>query len=135
MANLTISSEIAIVDANVNMRPIQVGEAVTKFMPVYLNATTGTYMKCVSSSQVAATAGAIIHTPASTDGWALAFFPGSRINVASTFTAGDLHIVSATAGLVAEVGDLSAGQWQFVLGQAESASIFHFKPFGEAIQL
>lgn len=127
MANLTISADWSLASVNLNVVPLQVGEAVTKFMPIYAS-SDGKYYKAVSSSEAAARASAIALTAAGIDGWTLALRPGSSIALGTLFTAGQVYVVSATAGLIAEVGDLAGGQYQCVLGQARSTSVLDFDP-------
>lgn len=54
--------------------------------------------------------------------------PGSLITVGSVLAKGIWYILSATAGKMANHGDLTAGQFSVSLGYAPTASTFFFNP-------
>lgn len=54
--------------------------------------------------------------------------PGSLITVGSVLTKGLWYVLSATAGKIADHGDLTTGQFSVNMGYAPTASTFFFNP-------
>jgi hypothetical protein len=54
--------------------------------------------------------------------------PGSLVNVGTVLAAGIWYILSATAGKIANHGDLTTGQYSVNMGYAPTTSTFFFNP-------
>ena len=126
MADLTITAaNVALSGSTAGTGPTvkQVGEAVTQGQPCYLNTSDGLYYKADSNaSATTAEATVIAMTPASSSGYAIFAGPGMIVNLGATLTVGTTYVVSATAGGICPIADLTTGDYTCIIGTAETAS-------------
>jgi hypothetical protein len=105
------------------------GEAFDQGVPLYQNGTK--YFKA-DANDTAAKAEAIVIslTPCGGDGRRFVFArPGADIDLGATLQQGEVYVVSATAGAICPVGDITAsGAYKKILGTAKSTSLLAFNP-------
>lgn len=121
MADLSITAaNVAIVDGSPQVRPVQVGVAVTQGQVGYKSASNDDKYALADAdlSEAGAKAECIFLTSAGSDGFALAAFKGSNIDVGATLTVGERYYVSGTAGGIAPSGDLATGDYVTLIGIA-----------------
>lgn len=132
MANLTqTASSVGIGSSSTTatsiggFNSVQAGEAITQGMPVYLSSTDGKYYKAdANASSSTAQARGIALTPASTNGYFIIHNAiGAYINLGATLTVGTTYVVSATAGAICPIADLTTGDYPCILGTAYSSSL------------
>lgn len=111
---------------------VQYGETITQGQPLYLH-TDGKYYKTDANvSAAAALAKGIALTPGVADDYGYMALPGttsgeSLVNLGATLTVGVVYAVSATAGAIAPVTDISSTQFVTVLGVAMTAALLDFQ--------
>ena len=126
-------ADITITAANVLMTSADTttgiaGETITAGMPVYLKSTDARYWKaqCDGTAAEATAVGIALH--ASLAGQPLTIATGGTINIGAT-TAKVFYYLSATAGGIAPVADLTSGQYIVALGYATTTGgAFVVKP-------
>lgn len=122
MADLSITAANVGVTSNAVVELVQVGETVTQGQPAYKKALDGLYYKAdANASSATAAAVGVFLTPASTNGYAMIAKSGS-ILAGATLTVGETYVVSATAGGIAPLADVTTGWYVTILGVASSAS-------------
>ena len=128
MANLTVTAaNVAIGGDTARVRAVTVGEAVTQGEPVYFNPSDSKYYLAEAGDVVAkSVATAIVLTPAAADGRAVVATEG-LVNVGATLSAGEIYVVSATAGAIAPIADLTTGDFVTILGVATSTSLIDLR--------
>jgi len=122
MADLSITAANVGVTSGAVIELVQVGESVTQGQPAYKKALDGLYYKAdANASSATAAALGVFLTPASTSGYALIVKSGSYL-AGATLTVGETYVVSATAGGIAPLSDVTTGWYVTILGVASSAS-------------
>jgi hypothetical protein len=122
MADLSITAANVGVTSNTVFELVQVGESVTQGQPAYKKALDGLYYKAdANASSATAAALGVFLSPASTNGYALIAKSGS-ILAGATLTVGETYVVSATAGGIAPLADVTTGWYVTILGVASSAT-------------
>lgn len=120
MADLTITAaNVAIANAGVTTRKVQVGEAVTAGQVGYLSSNK--YYLADADALATANAAGIFLTNAALDGYAILATAGT-INIGATLTVGETYVVSTTAGGIAPIADLLSGDFTTVLFIADDAA-------------
>lgn len=122
MANLTqTAANVGHSGSGVQTRTVQAGESITQGMPVYLKSSDSKYWKADAnaSSDTAAAVG-IALTPADADGY-FTMATSGPVDLGATLTVGETYVVSATAGAIAPIGDLTTGDYPTHLGVATAA--------------
>lgn len=111
------------------------GEALTQGDPAYFD-TSGKLKKCQSDGTAAeANCRAMILTPATAaDQDVVYMLPGGDIDVGATLTVSETYIVSQTAGAIAPIGDLAAGDYSTILGTATAANKLAFRPIASGVE-
>lgn len=100
------------------------GETITAGMPVYVDTTTGKYMKTDSNASAAASVVYGIALHGASNGQPLAVQTDGDINLGATLTANTAYIAGATAaGDVNPIADITTGWYGCLLGIAISTSI------------
>jgi hypothetical protein len=111
---------------------VQAGEAITQGMPVYLS-TDSKYYKCdANDTLVKAACKGIALTPAATSGYFLMAKPSttngrSLVNLGATLAVGTTYAVSATAGAICPIADITSAQFPTTIGPAVSTSLLDFQ--------
>lgn len=126
MANLSqTAANVAVGSLATRTRVVQAGEAITQGQPVYLNTATAKYLRTdANASATAAEAKGIALTPASTDGFfVMQEGAGGYVNLGATLTVGETYTVSATAGAICPIGDLTTGDYPCILGIARTTAL------------
>lgn len=126
MANLSqTAANVAIGSQITRTRVVQAGENLTQGQPVYLKASDGKYYRAdANASAEAAKAVGIALTPASTNGYAvIQEGSGGSVNLGATLTVGETYVVSATAGAIAPIADLTTGDYPCILGVATTTAL------------
>jgi len=126
MANLSqTAANVAIGSQITRTRVVQAGENLTQGQPVYLKASDGKYYRAdANASAEAAKAVGIVLTPASTNGYSvIQEGSGGSVNLGATLTVGETYVVSATAGAIAPIADLTTGDYPCILGVATTTAL------------
>jgi hypothetical protein len=122
MADLSITAANVGATSSSVTSLVQVGETVTQGQPGYRKALDGLYYKAdANASSATAEALGVFLTGASTNGYALFCTSGSYL-AGATLTVGETYVVSATAGGIAPVADVTTGWYVTILGVASSSS-------------
>ena len=111
---------------------IQFGETVTQGMPVYKSTSDSKYYKADADTLAAAKAEAIALTPGTADSYGLIALPSNTpglalVNVGATLTAGQVYVVSTTAGGIAPYSDLASGDYVTILGVATTTALLDLR--------
>lgn len=126
MANLSqTAANVAIGSAITRTRVVQAGETIAQGQPVYLKTSDSKYWKAdANASADTAKAVGIALTPASANGYlVIQEGSGGLINLGATLTVGETYVVSATAGAIAPIGDLTTGDYPCILGVATTTAL------------
>lgn len=123
MADLTITpANVALAGSGASTQIVQAGEAVTQGEPLYKSAADDKYyLADANASSATADVLGIALTPAATDGY-LVMQKSGPINLGATLTANETYVVSATAGGIAPIGDLTTGDYTSIIGVANTTS-------------
>lgn len=125
MADLSITAANVAAGANANIEHGIFGEAVTQGQPVYREGSTGKYKLADADSpteEVRQVRGIALNAGAAGQPAAI-MLPGADINLGATLAAGTAYYLSATAGGICPVGDLTTGDYFCLLGVAKSTSL------------
>lgn len=128
MADLTITVANVIAGTNARKKTGTAGATITAGQPVYLDPATNRYKLADcddASADVRAAIGLSLH--ASLDGQPLTIIEGGDLGLGAILTAGVAYYLSATAGKIAPVGDLSTGDYPVLLGMAKTTSTLAVK--------
>lgn len=124
-ADLSVTAANVVAGSNASVDRVGIaGETITAGQFVYLSSTTGKYMKADADG-----ASAEIRTPkgvalnGASDGQPLAIARGGDVTIGATLTAGTAYYLSGTAGGIAPVADVGAGEYVVLLGLAKSTSV------------
>jgi len=103
----------------------QAGGTITAGMPVYKDSADGDDLKACQADDVVAQAACVgIALNSASDKQPLVYAPtGSVVNLGATLTVGKVYCVSANAGAIAPVDDLTTGDYVTVLGVATTAAL------------
>ncbi len=136
MANLTITAANVGIASSSRVRAVVTGEAITHAQPVYLNAADGKYYKADANASVtAAAASAISVTSASAADQYIVIVEAddTLVNLGSTLTVGETYVVSATAGAICPIGDLTTGSYPCILGVATTTALLKLRIFASGV--
>lgn len=129
MADLSITAANVGVAGTAVTTIVQVGETVTAGQPGYRKAIDGLYYKAdANASSATAEALGVFLSGASTSGYALFCTAGSYL-AGATLTVGETYVVSATAGGIAPLADVTTGWYVTILGVASSATTLQLSIF------
>jgi len=126
MANLSqTAANVALGSQSTRTRVVQAGEAITQGQPLYLKASDGKYYKADANLSAEAAKGVgIAMTPASTNGYlVMQEGSGGSVNLGATLTVGETYTVSATAGAICPIADLTTGDYPCILGIATTTAL------------
>lgn len=126
MADLTITAaNVALAGNTTGAGPtvVQYGEAVTQGEPLYLDTSDGKYyLADADLSATASEATKLAMTPGGADDFGIVAGAGMEVDLGATLVVGETYVVSATAGGIAPIGDLTSGDYTCIIGTAETAS-------------
>jgi len=95
------------------------GEAVTQGMPLYLSDSDGKWYKADANEATKYNAKGIAITPGGIDGYILIAKSG-LVNLGATLTKAEVYVVSANAGAIAPVADVTTNWYPSIVGVSES---------------
>lgn len=123
MADLTITAANVVHDINAVYATGTAGATITAGQALYLDSGTSTLkLADANASQAAATCvGISLHGASS--GQPIKYQISGDITIGATITVGGIYVVSATAGGIAPVADLTTGMYTTVLLIGRTASI------------
>lgn len=134
MANLTITAANVGVGSSVRVRTVPVGEAITHAQPLYLHTDNKYYRADANASAAAAAATAISITSSSADGHVVVVeTENALVNLGSTLVVGETYVVSATAGAICPIGDLTTGAYPCILGVATTSTLLKLNIFASGV--
>jgi hypothetical protein len=122
MANISITAASVLASASASKRTYTAGATITAGQPVYFDSAAGTVkLAGATTAPLAAVVGIAINgasagqpiTVAATD---------ADFTAGGTLVAGQIYVLSATAGSIAPVADLTTGNFRTVLGVAKSTT-------------
>lgn len=140
--SLALASDLSITAANV--APVAgsttvsglAGETVTAGQVVYRSSTTGKYLKADNNSATAEARKALgIALNGASDGQPLKVHTKGKITMGATMTAGVAYYLSATAGGICPVADLSTGMYPGFIGIAISTTVLEVNPTYSGVAL
>lgn len=121
-------ANVNIGDANVRLEKVIGGEAITQGMPVWRNTATNPakYFRAdANASAIASTAAGIALTACSGDNGVFVVMSGDGVlmNLGATLVVGETYCVGSTAGTIVPIGDLTTGDFPFIIGQATTTAL------------
>ena len=129
IAALSITAaNVDIGDLTVRLEKVIGGESITQGMPVWKNTATNPakyYRADANASALASTAAGIALTACSGDGNVFVVMGGEGVlmNLGATLVVGETYCVGSTAGTIVPIGDLTTGDYPFIIGQATTTSL------------
>lgn len=123
MANLSQTpANVSLTTASdATIQKVKYGEAITQGQPVYLNSADGEYYKAdANASSTTAAAAGIALTPGAAGEYGIIVTSG-EMDLGATLVVGETYVVSATAGAIAPIADLTTGDYPTILGVATTA--------------
>lgn len=124
MADLSITAANVLKGSGAKLITGTAGATITAGQVVYLDSADDEYKLADCDSATAAVrtpAGIALH--ASLDGQPLTILTKGPITIGATIAAGVAYYLSATAGGICPVADLSSGDYPAVLGMGESTTV------------
>jgi len=121
-------ADVTVTVANVSLRAsptssvVQVGQAVTAAVPIYLKTSDNKYY--IADANVGAEEAAVVGiamTPAATDEYTYMVTAGT-IDIGGTTVKGTTYILSATAGGIAPETDYATGMYKTRIGDASDTA-------------
>lgn len=126
MTDLSITATDVVKGSNAIVANGTAGATITAGEVVYLDATSGKWKLADNDLAAAKNPGGIALNGAS-DGQPLAVLTSGDLTIGATLTAGTAYYLSATAGGICPVGDLTTGDNVAQIGIAKSTSILAVK--------
>lgn len=125
MADLSITAANVFSGTGANISFGTAGDVLTAGRAVYLDVTTNTWKLADNNSATVAarTAGGIALTGSAIGQPVAVQLPGGEITIGATLTQGVAYYLSATAGGICPVADLSTGMQSQVIGIAKSTTV------------
>jgi hypothetical protein len=129
MAALSITpANVNIGDANVRLDKVVGGEALTQGQSVRKDTTTNPakyYRTDANVSAATATSAGIVLTPCTADGASFVLMSGEGVlmNLGATLVVGETYCVGNSPGQIVPIGDLTTGDFPFIIGQATTTSL------------
>jgi len=132
MADISVTATSVVPYANEQTAVGVAGETITAGQVVYLNSTTGKLMKADAD-----TAAESVCKGIALNGGALnqpiKYQYGGEITIGATVAVGTVYVVSATAGGIAPLADLTSGDYVSILGVASTAARIKLNIFNSGI--
>lgn len=132
MTDLTITAASVLKGSNATTEQGIAGATITAGQVVYHDqTTTGKWLLADADAASAAVRGSGklgIALNGAADGQPLQVLRSGDITIGATMTAGAVYHLSATAGGIAPVADLTTGDYYVLLGVASSTSVLKFAP-------
>jgi hypothetical protein len=130
MADLGITASAVLAGSNAKTENGRSGETITAGQPVYLDPTTGKYLKADADASVAIARqirGMALN--GASDGQPLQIArPGSDITMNAVLTAGVTYYLSNTPGGICPLADVGTGEFFVIVGIAKSITVLAFNP-------
>lgn len=124
MPDLSITAGNVAPGNNASIAHGTAGATITAGQAVYFDESDSKYkLADCDSASAAARSPAGIALNAASDDQPIAVLKSGRVTIGATLTAGVAYYLSATAGGICPVGDLSTGDYPVLIGIAESASV------------
>ena len=122
MADLTITKANVIPGANATIKTGTAGGTVTTGQTIYEDTTDGNSLKACDADVLASAACKGIAVADALDGQPLPYVSAGDLAFGAILTAGQIYVVSTTAGGIAPYADLASGDYVTILGVASSTS-------------
>lgn len=119
MADITVTATSVVPYANEQTAVGVAGETITAGQVVYLNSTTGKLMKADADTAAESVCKGIALNGGSL-GQPVKYQYGGEITIGATVAVGTTYVVSATAGGIAPVADLTTGDYVSHVGVAST---------------
>lgn len=124
MADLSITTGNVVVAGSAQTTVGTAGATITAGQVVYQDAADGKYKLADCDSATAAVRSPVgIALNGAADGQPLSIIQRGPVTIGATMTAGTAYYLSATAGGIAPVGDLTTGDYPVIVGVATSATV------------
>lgn len=122
------AANVNIGDANARLEKVIGGEALTQGQAVWKNTATNPakyYRADANVSAAASTAAGIVLTACSADGASFVLMSGDGVlmNLGATLVVGETYCVGNSAGQIVPIGDLTTGDFPFIIGQATTTAL------------
>lgn len=129
MANLSITAaNVAIGSTETRTVRRTAGEALTQGQPYYVSTTDNkAYRADNNDGSTKAEVAGVTLSPAATNGDFIGIESGPMI-IGATVVVGQVYVVSSTVGLIAEVGDITSGQYVSYVGYGISTTQIFVDP-------
>lgn len=121
MADLTITAANVLKGTGAIISTANAGETITQGQPVYINSSDKEAYRADADASLAAAAAVGIALNSASNGQPIKYQTGGTITL-GTGTEGVVYCVSATAGGIAPVSDLTTGDYVTILGVGNDAS-------------
>lgn len=128
MADLTITAANVLAGSGAKKVNGTAGASITAGQVVYLDSATNTYKLADTDSATAAArspAGIALH--ASSSGQPLTICTQGPVTIGATVAVGDVYYLSGTAGGLAPVADVAAGDYPCIIGICSSTTVLDVK--------
>jgi len=126
MADLTITAANVIAGSGAKIVHGTAGASITAGQVLYLDSAAGTYkLADTDSATVAARSPAGIALHAAGTGQPIAVLTAGPITIGATVAVGDVYYLSGTAGGLAPVADVAAGDYPCIIGICTSTSVLN----------
>jgi hypothetical protein len=127
MADLTITAANVKLKSAGPVRTVLSAASITQGQP--LRPDGDAWRPAGNTSAAAADARVIALTPCTASGqWVAVAGAAAEIDLGATLVVGETYVVSDTAGAIAPIGDLGAGDFPTILGVAIAADTLRFRP-------
>ena len=124
MADLTITAANVVKGTGASISSGTAGGSITAGQSLYIDTANGNVLKPADTDAAALSATAAgIALHASSTGQPIAYLTQGAITIGATLTAGQIYVVSATAGGIAPITDATTGWYVCILGYASSTSV------------
>jgi hypothetical protein len=126
MADLSITAASVIAGSGAKIVHGTAGASITAGQVLYLDSAAGTYKLADTDSATAAVrspAGIALH--AASSGQPIAVLTSGPITIGATVAVGDVYYLSGTAGGLAPVADVAAGDYPCIIGICTSTSVLN----------
>jgi hypothetical protein len=126
MADLSITAANVIAGSGAKIVHGTAGASITAGQVLYLDSAAGTYkLADTDSATAAARSPAGIALNAAGTGQPVAVLTAGPITIGATVAVGDVYYLSGTAGGLAPVADVAAGDYPCVIGICTSTSVLN----------
>lgn len=128
MADLSITAANVVAGSGAKKASGTAGASITAGQVVYLEAATNTYKLADTDSataEVRSPAGIALHAAAANQ--PLTICTAGPVTIGATVAVGDVYYLSGTAGGLAPLADVAAGDYPCIIGICTSTSVLNVK--------